>query len=236
VSPDTPPVLLLTCEHAGNEVPPQHAHLFTGHEPVLGTHRGYDLGAYPVAQRLAARLAAPLIACTFTRLLIDLNRSEDHPDLFSEFSRTLPEPERDAIRATHYTPHRETVTRTAAALIAAGHTVLHVGVHSCTDILHGKTRDLDIALLFDEDREQEHGLCQRWRDNMQALSPALRYPFNEPYRGSDDGLTTTLRARFAPAAYLGIEIELRQGFVRSPVDQRTAADLLADALAPLILV
>lgn len=234
MSPDTLPVILLTCEHAGNEVPERFAHLFAGHEAVLGTHRGVDLGAYDVARRMATVLAAPLIASTVTRLLIDLNRSGDHPDLFSAFSRVLPEPERDAIRAACYTPHRESVVRLCEALIGAGHRVLHVGVHSCTDVLGGKARDLDIALLFDEDRPLERDLCERWRDRLRGARPDLRYPFNEPYRGADDGLTTALRSRFGPDRYLGIEIEIRQGLLAEPVDRYAFADLVAGTLAPLV--
>ncbi len=234
MSPDAPPVLLITCEHAGNEVPERYAELFRGHEGVLETHRGLDLGAYPVALRMATVLAAPLVASTVTRLLIDLNRSEDHPDLFSAISRVLPEAERDAVKAAYYTPHRRTVAGLVEALIALGHRVLHVGVHSCTDVLDGRTRDLDIALLFDEARPLERDLCERWRDGLRIARPRLRYPFNEPYRGADDGLTTTLRTRFDPAAYLGIEIELRQGLLAEPEARVALADLLASTLAPLI--
>ena len=36
---------------------------------------------------------------------------------------------------------------------------------------------------------------------------------NYPYRGSSDGLTTTLRGLFADPDYLGIEIEVNQALV-----------------------
>jgi hypothetical protein len=46
---------------------------------------------------------------------------------------------------------------------------------------------------------------------MQA--PALAVRRNYPYLGKNDGLTTSLRRRFEPAAYVGVEIEINQEHV-----------------------
>ncbi|MCB9837699.1 MAG: N-formylglutamate amidohydrolase [Phycisphaeraceae bacterium] len=229
-----PDFVLLTCEHAGNEVPPAFRRRFHGANAVLKSHRGLDIGALGVALRMAPRVPAPIVFTTVTRLLIDTNRSLDRPDLFSEFTRELPERDRDAIIATYYAPHRDCVARTIAAAIDTGRRVLHVGVHSCTDVLHGRTRDLDIALLFDQERTLERELCEHWRDELRRREGELRYPFNEPYNGADDGFTTTLRNRFDPGAYLGIEVELRQGMILRPAEQRAAGDLLANALRAVL--
>jgi predicted N-formylglutamate amidohydrolase len=222
--------VLLTCEHGGCEVPDDYARCFEHAEGVLASHRGYDIGALGVAHRLAARLSVPLMFSTVTRLLVDLNRSLGQPDLWSEFTRGLTDGERSAILAGYYTPYRQSVARLVENAVGSGQTVIHLGVHSCADRLHDQDRDLDISLLFDETRERELSLCERWRSQLQRMNDCLRYPFNVPYRGSDDGLTTTLRGRFAGDAYLGIEIELRQGVVQHPDGQRAMGDLLADSL------
>jgi hypothetical protein len=36
---------------------------------------------------------------------------------------------------------------------------------------------------------------------------------NYPYAGKGDGLTSFLRRRFPPGAYIGIELEINQGIV-----------------------
>ena len=238
MSPDPdrgrPVFVLLTCEHGGRDVPPDHKGRFNDAEAELASHRGYDIGALGVALRMAARLPAPVIFSTVTRLLIDLNRSINQPDAFSEFTRDLPESLRDRIVRTHYTPHRDCVTRAVQAGIGSGHNVLHIGVHSCTDVLRGVERDLDIALLFDATRDREKLFCERWIDAMRAHERGLRYRFNEPYNGADDGLTTTLRRGLDPAAYLGIEIEVRQGMIIEPRAQQATGDLLADALRDVL--
>jgi predicted N-formylglutamate amidohydrolase len=225
-----PTFTLITCEHGGREVPAAYRRIFRGQKAVLDSHRGYDIGALGVALRMACRLSAPIILATVTRLLVDLNRSAEEPDLFSDFTRDLPDSERERIVSGFYTPHRESVEQTVLSAIAAGHRVLHLGVHSCTDVLGGVERNLDIALLFDEARVREVDFCERYRSVLRRLAGDLRYPFNEPYRGADDGLTTTLRGRFADDEYLGIEVELRQGMILRSSEQNAAGDLLASAL------
>lgn len=228
--PWAPSSILLTCEHGGNEVPIAYAGFFRSAADTLVTHRGYDIGALGVALRMAATIPAPLVFSTTTRLLIDLNRSLDNPGLFSEFSRDLPAPEREELIATHYEPHRRAITSLIGDQINAGQRVLHVGVHSCADVLAGEKRELDIALLFDPARPSEASVCERWRHALETRRPEYRYPFNKPYLGTDDGLVTTLRSLFPASSYAGIEIELRQGLLKDTTAQCGFADLLTQSL------
>ena len=85
-----PTPLLITCEHGGNRVPPRYRPLFRGHQDLLSTHRGFDPGALAMARQLAKALRAPLFVSTTSRLLIDLNRSQGHPKLYSEATRPAP--------------------------------------------------------------------------------------------------------------------------------------------------
>lgn len=232
--PSQPTFVLLTCEHGGREVPAAYEHLFSDARSVLQSHRGYDIGTLGVALRIASRIAAPIIVSTVTRLLVDLNRSPDRADTFSEFTSHLSNDDKERIAAHYYHPHRNAVIRTIEAAIAAGHRVLHLGVHSCTDVLHGQRRELDISLLFDEARPGEGEFAHRYRDSIAAIRSDWRYPFNEPYRGADDGLTTTLRGILPEDRYLGIEIEVRQGLIRTRSQQRSVGDLLATALLEVV--
>ena len=223
---------LVTCEHAGNEVPAEHAALFQGASDVLHSHRGWDPGALGVAQRLATRLHAPMLATRVTRLLVEANRPTSSHDLFSGYTRHLPEPQRHRIINEHHEPHWSGVRRLIALALAGGHRVLHIGVHSFVDELDGQPRALDLGLLFDPQRPAEAGLCNAWAARASALRPDLRVRSNEPYHGTDEGLTTSLRAEFPADAYLGIEIELRQGLLGTHADQQAMGDWLADSLPP----
>jgi predicted N-formylglutamate amidohydrolase len=79
-------------------------------------------------------------------------------------------------------------------------------------MLDGRTRAVDVGLLFDPRRAAEAALARAWRDALATGGPPLRVRFNRPYRGTADGLTTTLRRQFADGAYLGLELEVNQAF------------------------
>jgi len=206
-------VLLISCEHGGNAVPPELAPLFADQEAVLASHRGYDPGALRTARVLArVRQDTPVFVAEISRLIVDLNRSRTNPALFSAITGTLAARERERLVAAYYCPHRDAVTRAVAALTAAGRTVVHVASHSFTPCLDGVERRCDVGFLYDPGRSAEKAFCLRWLQELAALDPTLRLRRNAPYRGVSDGLPTTLRRRFGNR-YLGMELEVNQRFV-----------------------
>ncbi len=221
--------LLLTCEHGGNRVPRRWRGVFRGARAVLDSHRGWDPGALAVARALARRLGVPLLATGTTRLLADGNRSAGHRALFSEFTAPLPREERERILEEEWRPHRAAVERTVATLIAGGHRVVHVAVHSFTPALGGVERTADVAFLYDPRRRGEREICGAWLRALATADPGLRLRRNYPYFGRADGLATALRRRFAARAYLGIELEMNQALVGAagPGRRRVASALLA---------
>jgi predicted N-formylglutamate amidohydrolase len=225
------PFLLLTVEHAGNEVPPECARLFRGQGLLLRSHRGHDAGALWVAQRMASDLAAPIFLGRVSRLVIDLNRSLDHRSVFSPLTRALDPAQRDRIVRRWYAPYRRAVEEAIrAAITAARRPVLHVSVHSFTPILPGRPRrDFDIGLLHDPRRPGERRLCRAWRPAIAARGPSAL--LNQPYRGWTDGFTTALRRAFPASRYLGIELEVNQRCLRSRARGASLGGMLADTLA-----
>ena len=210
-----PTSILITCEHGGNRVPPRYRPLFRGHEALLTTHRGFDAGALVMAMELAAAFNAPLFVSTVSRLLIDLNRSLGHPRLYSDATRSAPDDVRHEILRTHYLPYRDAVEAHIAGEIAEGHRVIHISSHSFTPVLDGEMRNADIGLLYDPARPGEVELCRRWQLALKALDRNLRVRRNYPYTGTSDGFTAWLRRHFAPADYVGIELEVNQAVVSS---------------------
>jgi len=206
--------LVLSCEHATDAVPARYRDAFGSADAAqaLASHRGSDLGARALARQLARTLRAPLHEATTSRLLADANRSLGHPALFSEWSRALPDAERQSIVQRYWGPHRDAVEQTVADTIAAGERALHVSVHSFTPHWHGRARAVDVAWLYDPKREPERAFVDAWRARLAASSPRLRLRRNHPYRGDADGLTTSLRRRFPADRYLGIELEVSQRF------------------------
>ncbi len=204
------PALVLSCEHAGNRVPRPYAELFRGRDSWLRSHRGWDPGTLELGRRLAEKLGVPLHWNDVTRLLIDNNRSLDQPDTFSELSRALPEDRRREIIQRYYTPHRSAIETSVEQGIELHGRVLHLGIHSFTPSLNGQERPFDAGWLYDPARPLEHEAVSGLIRALEARRPDLVQRRNEPYLGTDDGLTTTLRTRFPADRYLGIELEINQ--------------------------
>lgn len=204
---------LITCEHGGNRIPPRFRNLFYGHEQLLQSHRGYDAGALAMAKLLAKTLAAPLFISTTSRLLIDLNRSIRHPQLYSETVRQAPLAIRNEILEHYYLPYRNKAESTVAKAIAEGRMVIHISSHSFTPELNGEIRHADIGLLYDPTRLAEAALCARWQTAFKSQLPNLTARRNYPYTGKSDGFTAYLRRRFESESYSGIELEINQKHV-----------------------
>ena len=205
--------LVITCEHGGNRIPAPYRELFHAHQALLDSHRGYDPGALIMARALAMLFAAPLVASTVSRLLVDLNRSVGHPHLHSEATRNMPAEVRQRILKRYYQPYRAQAERLVRQAIADHGLVIHLSSHSFTPDLDGKVREADIGLLYDPSRPGETDLCQRWKASLEACAPDLTVRRNYPYAGNGDGLTAWFRRRLAPGAYVGIELEVNQSHI-----------------------
>ena len=203
--------LILTCEHGGNKVPPQYKDCFHDAEAALDSHRGYDPGALNLFQDLEV-LADYGTYCETTRLLVELNRSLHHPQLFSRFTKALSASGKKELLELHYFPYRIKVESKISESIEKGEEILHISVHSFTPVLDGEVRKTDIGLLFDPSRSGEKEFCKQFRQRLKALKPDLVTRFNYPYLGIADGFPTYLRKKFAKG-YNGIELEVNQKFV-----------------------
>jgi predicted N-formylglutamate amidohydrolase len=225
-------VLLFTCEHGGARVPRRYQRLFrsAAAQAALQSHRGSDHGALSLARSLARDLGAPLFSSTVTRLLVDLNRSVGHPQLYSELSKALDSAEREHLLERYYFPHRERVESWIARRAASGSQVLHIGVHSFVPRIDGHTRRADIGLLYDPARLPEKRLCARWKTALEQIDPGLRVRRNYPYSGKADGLVTHLRRVFSSRQYLGIEIEANQALLATVPGRRRAAGSVATSI------
>jgi predicted N-formylglutamate amidohydrolase len=204
---------LITCEHGGNRIPAPFRSLFERRRTLLDSHRGYDPGALRIAKTLATAFRAPLVVSTVSRLLVDLNRSIGHPQLFSAATRGLPAELRAEIVERYYLPYRAHVERLVRRSVANGRRVVHISSHSFTPVLHGERRRADLGLLYHPGRPGEASLCARWQDALAAFAPGLRVRRNYPYAGKADGLTAYLRRGFSPRVYVGIELEVNQKIV-----------------------
>jgi predicted N-formylglutamate amidohydrolase len=210
---------VLTCEHGGNHVPAEFTRLFRGQEKVLNSHRGYDPGALELARTCARRLKVPLHFATTTRLLVELNRSPQHPAQISAATKLLTVAERELLLAKHYYPYRNRVETEVETAVGSGRRVIHVSFHTFTPQLDGVVRRAEVGLLYDPRRAGEATFCAQFKQLLASRRADLTIRKNYPYLGKSDGFTTTLRKKWPDAVYLGIELEVNQ---RWPLGDRRA--------------
>lgn len=214
--------LLITCEHGGNRIPAPYRHLFKHCHTLLDSHRGFDPGALVMARALALHFDAPLLTSRVSRLLVDLNRSIGHRNLHMEDIFSLSASTRQEIINQHYQPYRSEAERLVTQGISRRGKVIHISCHSFTNNFNGIERSVDIGLLYDPARQGERALCAIWKSLLGVAAPELEVRRNFPYEGRNDGLTSTLRKKFPPDVYLGIELELNQKHVLLPAKKWAA--------------
>lgn len=204
--------VVISCEHAGNKVPAAYQHLFAGDPEVLHTHKGWDIGALPIARYLSLVLEVPLFYEETSRLLIEMNRSLDNPFLFSKYSQGLSEAQRQLLIEDVYTPYRRQVIDALELVMLSGQTALHFSVHTFTQMLGNEIRTTDIGILFDPERSRERRFAHEVRGYLAQKLPDMQIDFNLPYLGTEDGFTTFLRKVYPLESYCGIEIEVNQQY------------------------
>lgn len=218
-----PQALIFTCEHASREIPPDLSSLFRGKTKLLKSHRGFDEEALPIAEQMSTSCKAPLYSGHYSRMVVDLNRSANHPRVFSEITKGLPQAERDRLIQTLHRPFREYVQAHILRSANKGKSTLHLSIHSFTPVLSGEVRNCEIGLLYDPRRKLEMAFAQRLKVAIQnefaTSTPTLRIRMNYPYRGYSDGHTTALRKLLSKTQYMGLELEFNQAWLRVLVSQ-----------------
>lgn len=208
--------VIVTCEHGGNQIPAEYQPLFATKADLLNTHRGYDPGSLHLAQKIAEAIGDASFFTTTSRLLVELNRSINNKDLFSEVTKSLPKKTKNEIVDQYYFPYRLGVENAINDLMTHG-AVLHLSIHSFTPVMNDEVRNTDVGLLYDPSRCGEKEFCRWWRQQLFVSENRLKVRFNYPYQGRSDGLVTFLRKRYPADRYLGIELEINQKYCQGGV-------------------
>ena len=200
--------LVIVCDHADNRVPAEYGDLGLP-AAEFTRHIAYDPGAAAVTRRLAARLGAPAVLSTFSRLLIDPNRGEDDPTLIMRLSDGAVVPgnagvdggERARRIARFHAPYHAAIDAAIVRAIAAGHVPAIFSVHSFTPVWRGVPRPWHAGVLWDADPRLAVPLIAALR-----ADAALVVGDNEPYAGALFGDTLHRHATTRGLAHALIEI------------------------------
>lgn len=226
--------LILSCEHASNAIPKEYVKLFLPYNKLLNSHNGYDIGAELLFEAFKSQIEVDYsIKGSYSRLLIELNRSLHNSKLFSTITKPLKSSIKAEITDNYYTPYRASIQDKIKENINRGYTVIHLSLHSFTPNLNGVKRIADIGILYNPVNSLEKDLCSAWKLNLKESLPKLTTKLNYPYLGKADGLTTYLRKRF-PMNYLGIELEVKNDLIGTNSWEKTQSELIKSFKKSLI--
>ncbi len=223
-----PNLVLITCEHGGNQIPPElDALVPQSRRNVLNTHAGLDIGALWIARKISESLGVKLIYSEISRLVVDLNRSARMYGSFyhniKPFTQTLTAQE---LLGRYYWPYRMEVEEFLNQTLKSHESMLHLSIHSFTPKLKKEIRKAEIGILYDPHRPLEKEIAAKLKARLQVHAPppikfdgvesskkhSWRIRLNYPYTGVSDGFTSYLRKRFSETQYAGIEIEFNQSW------------------------
>ena len=220
---------VLICEHAGNRIPAKLGTLGLPQSDLI-SHIAWDIGAERTARLLSRLLDAVLVLQRYSRLVYDCNRPPESPDAMPAVSETTPIPgngnltvaDRMARIEAIYRPFHGAVARLLDRRAAERQETIIVSIHSFTRLYKGKTRAVEVGVLYDRDQSLAARLIKGF--------PNFDARLNEPY-GPKDGVLHTLNLHAAPRGLPHAMIEIRNDLIASERGQDEWAQRLS---VPLI--
>ncbi len=229
--PGANPRYVLVCDHASAEVPAVLGSLGLPPE-AFHRHIAVDIGARWVAERVAQRLDATLLAAGYSRLVIDCNRYPWDPgSIAAESDRTavpanrgLDERARLARLRSIFLPYQRAISATLDELIARGERPALLSIHSCTPELGGQHRPWPIGFSYTPPAT----LARACLDALSA-DRTLSVGDNEPY-AMDLGMDYTTPEQALRRGLHFVQVEFRQDLIATESSARDWADRFVDAL------
>jgi predicted N-formylglutamate amidohydrolase len=207
-------------DHAGRQLPRALGDL--GLAAVeFERHIAYDIGILPVARQLAAAFDAPLIAQTYSRLVIDCNRPTHVAQSIPEISELTEIPgnhllspeQREARIAALFRPYHDRIAALLEARAARGQPSILIAMHSFTPVYMGVPRPWTVGLLYNRDARLAGPLLDLMnRDGAPYIGDKLPYAV-------DDLSDYTLPVHGEQRGLLHVGIEIRQDLIGEPRGQ-----------------
>jgi predicted N-formylglutamate amidohydrolase len=227
---------VFACDHAGRRMPRALGDLGLAPEH-LERHIAYDIGIEPVARRLAAAFDAPLVAQTYSRLVIDCNRPIHVPASIPTISEATPIPgnegiseaEREARIAALFRPYHDSVESVLEARKRQGVPTVLIAMHSFTPVYNGASRPWRLGLLYNRDPRLAGALLRILNDDA-APDIGDKLPY-----AVDDATDYTLPVHGERRGLLHVGFEIRQDLIGDRAGQGTWAESLELLLRRVLL-
>ena len=223
--------LLIFADHASNTVPAENRSLGLT-QAQLATHIAWDSGAAATAQKIGKALAATVVCCGYSRLLVDPNRDPNCEDVIPQSSdgveipgnQRLSKEERHLRVQRFHAPYHQTLSSLTAEITPT----LIVSIHSFTPQLQADKfrRPWDVGLLWHHDKN----MAMRSINWLQK-NTAWTVGDNQPYDGRHYNYTAD--RLFNAHAVAHITVEIRQDNIDSAAGIEKCSATLTSMIAHL---
>jgi predicted N-formylglutamate amidohydrolase len=235
VRPEGTARVLFVNDHGARAIPATLRQLGLA-DAVLDEHVAWDIGSRDVALHLAARFDAPLIACNYSRLVVDTNRPPDDATLCAPVSggiavpgnADLTEEDRALRRRAIFDPYHAAIDRQLARMRRTGIAPAVIAIHTCTPVFDRVVRPWHVGVLWDVDPRIAVPLLRA----LEARGDVC-VGDNEPYSGKHPH-DYTMDHHGEAAGLAHVSIEVRQDLVGTPDGAERWAGILGDALEPIL--
>jgi len=223
---------LLVCDHAGNRVPRRLGTLGVS-DSERQRHIAWDIGAAGVVRGMAGPLGAFAILQTYSRLVIDCNRSPTVESSIAVASEDTAIPgnldlspaDRARRVAEIFRPYHDRIAAELDRRQAAQIPTALVAIHSFTPVYRGVARPWHVGLLYNRDDRLSRPMIE-----LLNREGGLVVGDNQPYSVSDESdYTIPVHAERRGLPYG--EIEIRQDLIADEAGQSVWAERIARLLA-----
>ena len=223
---------VFSCEHASNYM--GNIELTQKETQVIESHWGWDIGIADLTKALVIETQSLGVFSTYSRLLLDTNRSLDSTTLIlTEVEQTrlsfneglTPTEYQSRIETLHHGYH-EVLNESLSYGIARG-AQLYISMHSFTPVFDGQQRDVEIGVLFDRYDDLAEHACQ----TLATLGYTSK--LNEPYSGLTGELMYAATRHGGQCQIPYLEFEVRQDLIGSEEKRARVAKALLKTLEAL---
>jgi predicted N-formylglutamate amidohydrolase len=176
--------IIILCDHASNYIPKKYKNL--GLKPLdVNKHIGWDIGALKVAKNVSKNINCSLIHSSFSRLLLDCNRSlkskgaflKKSEDIIIPGNKNISKKEKLLRAKKYYFPYHDQINKLINKKLNDKIVPILVSIHSFTPIYLGKSRPWHIGLLQRKDQRLSSIFAKEIKKNKKII-----LGINEPYK------------------------------------------------------
>lgn len=229
---------VIVCDHASNRVPKSLGGLGL-RKADLQKHIAWDPGTEDIGRYLSKALDSVAVLASYSRLVVDLNRGEDHKECMRAASDHIRIPGNARLTAAErqrrldeiFWPYHSCIEKELKRHTAKGVAPVLISIHSFTPEMDGFRRPWHIGVLWNREEKIARKLVRELRRN----NPDLVIGENEPYSLKEanfmkNTISTHAESRGLPYVIL----EFRQDLVDTKKKAEVWAGIFLESLLPVL--